>query len=84
MSDLATAQMRFRTSPSRATALAYMDAAIKSWEDGPLGAEASGGWLLAAYMQEIRDWLMNEPAPRKPHGLFGRTPDKAYRNGGCT
>jgi hypothetical protein len=57
------AQATFRQSPSRATALAYMDAAIKAFEAldtyAEVGSDASHR-TFSGRMKEIRDWLMNE------------------------
>jgi hypothetical protein len=52
---LAAAQAAFRQSPGRATALAYMDAAIETWE-----TTRGGNNEFVKRMQEIRNWLMNE------------------------
>ena len=52
---LSEAQRAFRASPSRATALAYMDAAIETWE-----CQRGGNTEFVVRMREIRDWLMNE------------------------
>ena len=67
---LQEAQATFRQSPGRVTALAYMDAAIEEWNDGPLQTTTAvaliNGCMLRDRMQEIRDWLMNEKPPWPP------------------
>lgn len=59
---LAAAQAAFRQFPGRATALAYMDAAIETLETFTYPECA---WYVEDFqkqMREIRDWLMNETA----------------------
>jgi hypothetical protein len=56
--SLAAAQAAFRASPSRATALAYMDAAIGEWERAATNDYAARVLLDAC--EAVRDWLMNE------------------------
>ena len=60
---LAAAQAAFRQSPGRATALAYMDAAISAFEAldtyAEVGSDAAHR-TFSGRMKEIRDWLMNE------------------------
>lgn len=58
---LASTQAAFRQSPSRQTALAFMDAAIGEWE-GVMGL-LDVDYGFHDRMQEIRGWLMNERTP---------------------
>ena len=62
---LAQAQAAFRHSPGRATALAYMDTALMTWERDDNHDEdyINADRRLVDRMKEIRDWLMNERVP---------------------
>ena len=59
---LSEAQRAFRASPSRHTALAYMDAAIEKLDHREYESWAAEDF--SEQMREIRDWLMNERPPR--------------------
>src|SRR5262245_54286356 len=60
---LPQAQQAFRQSPSRATALAYMDAAIEWFMEAEPEEVLNGDMGAQDFidaLQEIRNWLMNE------------------------
>lgn len=55
---LAQAQTAFRTAPSQATALAYMDAAIAVWAIAVwLEGDITDDAIFRERLREIRDWL---------------------------
>lgn len=58
LATLAQAREAFRQSPNQSTALAYMDAAIKRWEETWIVATAiTEEHDMHAACVEVRDWL---------------------------